>query len=75
MKKDYGGKNCLECGIFIKHIIARDILRKKFCNVICRSAYNGRLRIDHMKYMQKLANTPESNAKKVNSGENHPLYT
>lgn len=72
---DFGGKNCLECGSFIKHKIRRDIERKKFCNHSCRGKYAGkRLSKEHLDMMKEKCNTPEVNLKKARKGKDNGRY-
>jgi len=74
-KSNLGGISCLECGTFTKFKATRDIDRKKFCSQTCMGLYHGKRRpMEHMKKMQALGCTPESNAKKVHKGELHPMY-
>lgn len=75
IKSNFGEKKCLECDSIIIHRIKRDIERKKFCSRNCKGKYYGKRRpIEHLKKMQELACTLESNLKKIHRGKDHPLY-
>lgn len=69
-------KFCLECTSELILKIRRDVIRKKFCNRSCKFKWLGKQpsRDKHLKRIQKLANTPESNLKKSNKGSRHPKW-
>jgi hypothetical protein len=76
MKFDFT-KYCKECGKEIELRIKRDIIRKNFCSRICNGIYSGKKKFENIDFKNKmisLANTPESNAKKGHSGQNHHLW-
>lgn len=74
--KDFGSKNCLECGVIVKHKTSRDIKRKKFCSRVCLGKYTVKNLSEDKKIVnfQHLTMTLEANAKKSHKGINHPMY-
>ena len=73
-KLNLGTKECLQCKSTIVLKIKRDIDRKNFCNRSCMGSYYGKRRIEHVKSMIKLSQTPEANSKKSHKGEKHPRF-
>ena len=71
-------KNCLVCGKELKLNNTRDIERKKYCSMNCRSyAISTRFykqHPEHFKKMNLLGNTPKANKKKSHKKENHPCW-
>ena len=65
-------KFCKHCGTKLVLNNSRDIKRKNFCSHSCRA--KTFITPEQTAYMQQFANTPEANAKKRHSKENHPMW-
>ena len=71
----FTNKSCKFCKEPLKLVCKRDETRKNFCSHSCRQLWrykNGEFK--WLLKMQKLANTPEANAKKIHHKEKHPRW-
>lgn len=71
-------KFCLNCNKKLFLNSNSDVKRKKFCSIVCRNTYSGKERYannkDFYDKILKMANSPESNAKKGLKKELHPKW-